>query len=149
MSKEVMLLENVEGLGVEGDVVDVADGYARNYLLPQNLAAPVTTATRRYLEKRERERQQEKQEGLAKAKAMAKKLAEVSCTIPVKTGKDDKMFGSVTSTSILKAIENQGLDLEKGQLLLDNPIDELGVFEVPVQLHPDVVVPIKVWVVKE
>lgn len=149
MSKEVMLLEQVEGLGSEGDIVEVVDGYARNYLLPQNLAAPVTSATRRYLEKREQERNRAEKEALETAQALAKQVDQLSCTIPVKTGKDDKMFGSVTSASILKAVEHQGVELQKEQLLLDDAIDELGVFEVPVQLHSDVVVTIKVWVVKE
>lgn len=149
MSKEIMLLESVEGLGSEGDVVEVADGYARNYLLPQKLAAPVTNATRSYLEKRERERKEREKEELAAAEELTRKLDQLSCTIPVKTNEEDKLFGSVTTTSISKVLENQGIELERDQILLDDSIDELGVFEVPIQLHPEVVVSIKVWVVKE
>lgn len=149
MSKEIMLMEDVEGLGKEGDVVSVAEGYARNYLLPQKLAAPVNNATRRYLEKRERERATEEKENLAKAKQLAKELEQVSCTIPVKTGKDDKLFGSVQAGHIHAAIAGQGVEIEKERIVLDEPIDNLGIFEVPVRLHPDVTVAVKVWVVKE
>lgn len=149
MSKEVMLLEDVADLGQEGDIVQVSGGYARNYLLPQNLAAPVTNATRRYLEKRRKNREQEDVENLDVAKTLAKKIEGLSVTIPVKTGEDDKLFGSVTSSSILKVVEGQGVVLDKHQVMLDDSINELGVFEVPVKLHPKVTVTLKVWVVKE
>ncbi len=149
MSKEIMLLEDVAGLGQEGDIVQVSGGYARNCLLPQNLAAPVTNATRRYLEKRRNERELEDKENLGLAKTLAKKIKALSVTIPVKTGEGDKMFGSVTSASILKAVESQGVTLNKHQVMLDDSINELGVFEVPVKLHPQVTATLKVWVVKE
>ena len=149
MPKEIMLMEEVEGLGKEGDVVEVADGYARNYLIPKRIGSPVNSAARRFLEKREKQRAIENQEKLTKSKALADRIAQVSCTIPVKTGKDDKLFGSVHEGMILKALHGQGVDLQKDQIILDESIDDLGVFEVPIKLHPEVVVQLKVWVVKE
>lgn len=149
MSKEIMLMEDVAGLGREGDIVEVADGYARNYLLPKRLGAPVTNATRRFLEKREKEREAEGKELLAAAKKMAKRLEQISCTIPMKTGKDDKLFGSVHAANILSTLEGQGFELGKDCIVLDEPLDSLGIFEVPVNLHPNLTVALKVWVVKE
>lgn len=149
MPKEILLMEEVEGLGKEGDVVEVADGYARNYLIPNKIGSPVNKAARRFLVKREKQRAVENKEKLAEAKALADKIAQVSCTIPVKTGKDDKLFGSVHEGMILKALQGQGVELLKEQIVLGEAIDELGVFEVPIKLHPEVVVQLKVWVVKE
>lgn len=149
MPKEIMLMEEVEGLGKEGDVVEVAEGYARNYLIPKKIGSPVNKAARRFLIKREKQREIDNKENLAEAKSLADKIAQVSCTIPVKTGKEDKLFGSVHEGMILNALKVQGLELQKDQIVLDESIDNLGVFEVPIKLHPEVVVQLKVWVVKE
>jgi len=149
MAKEVMLLENVAELGREGEIVKVADGYARNYLLPKRLAAPVNNATRKYLAKRERERAASEKDLLQAAKELAKRLEQASCTIAVKTGKDDKLFGAVHVGHVLSSLAGQGIEVAKEAIQLDEPIDELGVFEIPVKLHPDVIVALKVWIVKE
>ena len=149
MSKEVLLMSNVPGLGSEGDVVTVSDGYARNCLLPQKLAAPVSGATKKQLAKMREQREAKHQAELAGARAMAQKLASVSCTIPVKTGDDDKMFGSVTAAHIAEALKGQGIELDKHSLLIEAPIKELNVYNVKVKLHPEVEASIKVWVVKE
>ncbi len=149
MAKEVILMEDVRGLGDQGEVVRVADGYARNFLLPRNLAAPVTESTRRQLEKKRKEREEQ----LALAREGAEKLAasiqKVSCTIAVKAGEGGKMYGSVTAADISASLASQGVQLDKRQIELVEPIRELGVFEIPVKLHPEVVVALKVWVVEE
>ena len=149
MSKEVLLMQKVEHLGEEGDVVVVADGYARNYLFPKSLAAPVTEATRRQLAKLQRERETETREALRAAQEKANQLQSVSVTIPVKTGEDEKMYGSVTTSDIAEALATQGLVLERHLIDLEHPIKELGVFDVKVKLHPDVDSAVKVWVVEE
>ena len=149
MTKEVILMADVPGLGKEGDIVRAAEGYLRNYLVPKNLAAPVTEATRRRLEKKRRERDQQLVQAKEQAATLAKSLEQVSCTIPVKTGEGGKMFGSVTVADILAVLKNQGLELAKHQVQLDEPLRELGVFNLPVKLHPEVQATLKVWVVEE
>jgi large subunit ribosomal protein L9 len=149
MSTEVILMAAVAGLGGEGEVVRVADGYARNYLLPKKLAAPVTAATRRSLEKRRKERDTELVAQRAGAQEMAQRLEQTSCTIAVKAGAEGKMFGSVTAADIIDSLKLQGIALDKQQLDLAEPLRELGVFNLPVKLHPDVQATLKVWVVEE
>jgi len=149
MSMEVLLMADVAGLGSEGDVVKVAEGYARNCLLPQKLGAPVSEGTRRKLAKMREKREAKHQAEVAAARELAKKLAGVSCTIAVKTGADGKLFGSVTAGHITDALKGQGIELDKHGLLLEAPIKELGVFDVKVKLHPEVQASVKVWVVEE
>jgi len=146
---ELMLMADVSGLGKEGDIVKVSDGYARNYLLPRKLAAPATQAMKRKLARLQAQREQMRKEELDLARKRAAALAGVSCTIPVKVGEGEKMFGSVTSSHIVDALKAQGVELDRHSLLLDSPIKELGVYDVPVRLHPDVEAKIKVWVVQE
>jgi len=149
MSTEVILMENIDGLGAEGQVVRVTDGYARNYLLPRKLAAPVTEATRRQIEKKRKERETQLAGEKADAEKLAAVVAQTSCTITVKTGDEGKMYGSVTAADVLKALASQGIQLGKHQLLLEEPIRELGVFNLPVKLHPSIETQVKVWVVEE
>lgn len=149
MAKEVILMNDVPELGREGDVVTVADGYARNYLLPKNLAAPLTAMTRRQLERKREEREKRMQEEQAEAQALAKKLADVSLTVPVKTGPEGKMFGSVSVNEVIAELEKQGINVTKSQVDLPEAIRELGVFKVPVKLHSEVQAEVKLWIVEE
>lgn len=148
MDREVLLMADVADLGSEGDVVKVSEGYARNYLLPRKLVAPVTAATRKRLEKIQKEREVVRKAELEAAKEMATKLEKVSCTIPVKA-KDEKLYGSVTVNDIADALKANGVQMDKQKILLAEPIKELGVFDVKVRLHADVEATIKVWVVEE
>lgn len=149
MAIEVLLMADVSDLGEEGDVVNVADGYARNYLFPKKLAAVVTSATQRQLVKMREQREASRAARKKEAMARAEKLAGVSCTIAVKTDTEDKMYGSVTAGDIIEALKAQGVELEKNALLLEKPIKELGVFDVNVKLDKEVDAVIKVWVVEE
>lgn len=149
MAKEVILMADVDGLGKAGDVVRVSEGHLRNFLAPNQLAAPVTAATRRQLEKKQQAREQQLAQEREQAAALVKTLEQVSCTIPMKAGEGGKLFGSVTVTDVLAALQAQGVTLAKHQVLLDEPLRELGVFQVPVKLHPDLQVSLKVWVVEE
>ena len=150
MATEVFLMTDVPDLGAEGEVVTVADGYARNYLVPKKLAAAVTEATRRRLGKIREERKTAHEAELAAAQELAKKLATVSCTILAKTSKEEKLYGSVLPADIVEALKSHGIEnVEKQHLVLDEPIRELGVFDVPVKLHPEVETTVKVWVVEE
>jgi len=149
MATEVLLIKDVKSLGAEGEVVAVAEGYARNYLIPREFAAPVTEATRRRLEKMQRERREARAAELEQAREFANRLTTASCTIAVKTGEDEQLYGSVTAADIVAALKEQGLDVDRHTLELDQPIRELGVFDVSVKLHPEVACTVKVWVVEE
>ena len=149
MALEVILMQDVKDLGSEGQVVRVSEGYARNYLIPKKLGAPVTEATRRRLAKQQERREAERKAGREKAQELVSKLEKASCTITVKVGEGDKLFGSVTSADIVKVLEAQGFAIDKHAVQLDAPIREVGVFDVKVKVHPDVEALIKVWVVQE
>ena len=150
MAKEVILLERVENLGIEGDVVRVADGYARNYLVPRGLAALVTEGRRRQIENKRRERLRLMREELEAAKELAEKIDGMDCTVLVKTGGQGQLFGSVNAQQVAdKVREEKGIELDRKQIVLEEPIRELGVFDVAVDLHPEVQPKLKVWVVEE
>ncbi|MDZ4199467.1 MAG: 50S ribosomal protein L9 [Kiritimatiellia bacterium] len=149
MAKEMILLADVEGLGVQGDVVRVKDGHARNYLVPKGLAATVNEANRRKLQKLRLQREAELAAQLGDARKLADAIGRVSCTLAVKTGQDDKLFGAVTSQHIADYLKKQGVDIDRHKVNLEEPIKALGVFQVPIRLHPELTVSLKVWVVKE
>lgn len=146
---EVILLAKVPSLGERGATVKVKPGYARNYLFPKQLALPATASNRRVFH--EEERVLEKRDELAKhaARTRAEKMTDTSCTIPVQVGEEDKLYGSVTAADISKALQSQGFEVDKKQVLLDEPIKQLGVYTIDIKLHREVSAPVKVWVVKE
>lgn len=150
MATELLLLSDVEHLGKVGEVVQVADGYARNYLLPQDLAAPVTKSAMRRLEKLRRDREELARLQLAEAKNKAAKLAKISLTIRARTVDGSRLYGSVGVQEIVTALEEANkIAIDKSQLQLDEPFKETGRYEVPVKLHADVVQNLKVWIVEE
>ena len=150
MSTELFLLKDVANLGQEGDIVKVSPGYARNYLIPQGIAEPVTEAARRRLAKLQAEREKIRRETLAEAKKLGAKLKDASVTIRAKTSEAESLYGSVNAAQILAALKEQGFaSLEESMLQLEAPIKTLGTFDVPVKVHPDVVETVKVWVVAE
>ena len=146
---EVILKKSVEGLGVPGDVLKVADGYARNYLLPMQLAVHATERNRRYLEHQKRVINQQESKDRERAQEIAAQVAGVTCTLKRRAGENDRLFGSVTSMDIAEALRTEGFELERRFLELSDPIRELGVFMVPVKLHTDVVVELRVVVERE
>jgi len=146
---KVILRQAVKSLGEKGDVILVKDGYGRNYLIPRNLAWEATEENIRRL-KEEKQREEEKDEKILRsALAFASKIDKISCTIPVKVGESEKIFGAVTSSDIREALLSKGIDVDKNDIVLDEPIKELGVFTVEVRVHPGVTGRVKVWVVKE
>jgi large subunit ribosomal protein L9 len=149
MSVEVLLIADVKDLGVEGDIVKVADGHARNYLFPQNLGAPVTEATKRKLAKMQGERENKKKLDLLGASEKATELANLSVTIAVKVAEGEKLYGSIGVGDIAAAIAKQGVELDKSTLVIEEPIKELGVYDIKVQLHPEIETTVKVWIVEE
>jgi large subunit ribosomal protein L9 len=149
MSVEVLLMQDVKDVGSEGQVVKVADGFARNYLIPRKLAAPVTEATRRQFAKLQERREAERKVAREKARDLAAAIEKGSYTIPMKVGEGEKLFGSVTSADIVKVLAAQGFEVDRHAVELEDPIRELGVFELKVRIHPEVAARIKVWVVQE
>ena len=149
MAKEVLLMTDVPGLGQEGDVVRVAEGYLRNYLLPKKLATLITDGTRKQVEKKRQLREQKLTEERAKMAEQAKAIEQLSVTIAVKTGEEGKLFGSVTVLDVIAAVEKQGVKLDRHQIQLDEPLRKLGKYDLPVKLHPEVQTTLKVWIVEE
>lgn len=145
---KIILFETVESLGEVGEVVEVKDGYARNYLIPKGIAVEASGSNLRELKERKRRKKIEQKKAKQQAVELSKKVKKESCTIPVKA-EGDNMFGAVTSMDIVDSFEEKGIHLDKTNILLEQPIKELGIFKVPVKLHPEVTTEIKVWVVKK
>ena len=146
---EVILKKSVEGLGIPGDVLKVADGYARNYLLPMQLAVHATERNRRYLEHQKRVIDHQESKDKELAQEIAAQITGVTCTLKRRAGENDRLFGSVTSMDVAEALRAKGFELERRFLELAEPIRELGVFMVPVKLHTDVVVELRIVVERE
>jgi len=149
MAIEVMLMQDVKELGALGDVVTVKEGYARNYLLPQKLAAPVTAATRRQMVKLQAAQLAEREAVLRKMRELAAAMAGKDYSIAVKVGAEGKMFGSVNSADVVEMLHAQGFDVEKHAVQLDAPIKALGACEIKVRIHPEIEATIKVAVVQK
>jgi len=146
---DVILLKDIEQLGAEGAVVHVKPGYARNYLLPQGLAVLATATQLKAAEARQRQQQEKLQRIKAQAQTLKRKLEGHPLTLKLSLGEDEKPFGAITTHEIMDALQREGFELEKHALHLDQPIKSLGIFELPVRLHPEVTAVLKLWVVKE
>ena len=146
---KLILREDVENLGKLGEIVEVAGGYGRNYLLPRGLAVKASTKNLKEQEHQKKLIQARVDRQKKDAHEMAGSLDSVSCTIARKTGEDEKLFGSVTSRDIEEALREEGVSIDRKLILLEEPLKKLGVYTVPVKLHADVRGNIKVWVVKE
>jgi len=144
---KVILSADVPDLGGIGDVVNVKDGYARNYLFPKKLAAPATTRNLKQLEHTKRVIEAKRQKEKMTAEDLAKKLAGVQVRITAKVGEEERLYGSVTTAMIAADLAEKGFEIDKRRIQLTEPIRTTGVFTVPVKLHHDVVTELKVWVV--
>ncbi len=146
---EVILRHAVENLGKPGDVVKVKNGYARNYLLPHNLAYEATPGNLKRIQQERERLEAAENTRRGSAQDVATKLEQVSLTFSARVGDEGKLFGSVTAADIAQQLEQQGFHLEKRQIDLHEPIKSLGVYRVPVRLHADVKPEIRVWVIKQ
>lgn len=145
---EVILTQEIPALGGQGAIVAVKDGYARNYLLPRGLAKPATAANRRVVEQLQRQAQARAAALRAEAQATAERLATLSCTIPATVGEQEKLHGRITVADLAQALAGQGVVVDKRQIELEAPLTKLGIYKVPVKLHPEVTATVKVWIVK-
>ncbi len=146
---EILLRQDIEGLGTRGDVVNVADGYGRNFLIPRKLGLRPTEANAKLIERERQEEARKKAGELDDLKKLAEKMSTVSCTVPVKVGAEGQMYGSVTPQDIAEAMKHEDIDIDPKSILLDNPIKELGVYSFTVHLAPEVEATGKVWVVED
>jgi len=146
---EVILRHAVENLGKPGDVVKVKNGYARNYLLPHNLAYEATPGNLKRIQQEKERLEAAENQRRGSAQEIATKLEQVSLTFSARVGEEGKLFGSVTAAVIAQQLEQQGFHIEKRQVDLHEPIKSLGVYRVPVRLHADVKPEIRVWVIKQ
>jgi large subunit ribosomal protein L9 len=146
---ELLLKQSVEHLGRIGDVVKVKPGYARNYLLPRGLAVMVTKANVAEIERARAQALVEEQQRVASMKELGNKLSEASVTIEGRANAEGHLFGSVTATQIAASLREKGIAVDDKQVRLQAPLKEIGVYDVPVQLHPTVEATVKVWVVQQ
>lgn len=146
---EVILRDDIEKLGGRGQIVNVASGYARNYLLPKRLAVAATDANRKIVEQERQAHLRREAKVKAEAADLAKLMTDVSVTIKQKAGDQDQLFGSVTAKDLADALEKAGYQIDRRKIQLAEPIKSLGEFKVPVRLHRDVTVELTVHVEKD
>jgi large subunit ribosomal protein L9 len=146
---EVILREHVDNLGKRGEIVKVADGYARNYLLPRKLALVATDGNKKQVERERAKFEAKEGEERKVAEGLAARVDSLDIEIARKVGENDVLFGSVTSADVAAALAAKGFDVDRRKLQLNDPIKKLGEYQVPLKLHRDVVATIKVKVVGE
>lgn len=146
---EVILRQAVDNLGHPGDVVDVSNGFARNYLLPRGVAFLATEGNKKRITQEKVRLEAAEGDRRSAAQQLADQLAEVSITFAARVGEEGKLFGSVTAGDIAQQLEAQGHHVDRRMIDLHEPIKALGVYRVPLRLHADVRPEIKVWVIKQ
>ena len=146
---EVILREHVDNLGRRGEIVKVADGYARNFLLPRKLALVVTEGNKKQIERERVKFEAKELEEKKVAEAVAERMANLEIEIARKVGETEALYGSVTSGDIAEALQKKGFDIDRRKLQLHEPIKKLGSFDVPLKLHREVITQVKVKVVAE
>jgi large subunit ribosomal protein L9 len=146
---KVILRKNFDQLGKVGDILNVKDGYARNFLLPRQIAYQATKGNILALEEEKKQILKKEAKELVTAQNLATELEKVSVTIPVTVGEEDKIFGTVTNQMIADFLKEKGFDLDKRKIEITEPIKALGIYSVSVKLHPSVTATLKTWVVRE
>ncbi len=146
---KIILLDKVDKLGNKGDIVEVADGYARNYLIPKKLAVAATPSNLKAWEAEQRLLKSKEEKAKAKAEKIARRINKTTVTIKVKVGEEGKLFGAVSSIDILNALRGKGIEVEKGMIRLEEALRQTGTFKVPIKLHPEVEASLKVVVAPE
>jgi large subunit ribosomal protein L9 len=146
---EVILREHVDNLGKRGEIVKVADGFARNYLLPRKLALPATEGNRKHVERERKIMEGREAEEKSAANALASRLGAVEISIARRVGDTEQLYGSVTAGDIVEFLKSKGFEVDRRKLILPEPLKSIGEFDVPLKLHREVTVPLKVKVVKE
>ncbi|MBN1405641.1 MAG: 50S ribosomal protein L9 [Candidatus Omnitrophica bacterium] len=146
---KVILLQEVRNLGKIGEVVEVKDGYAHNFLMPNSLALKASSANVKIAEHAKKAQAAKTEKIKQDAADLAKKIAAASCTISMSAGEDEKLFGAVTSHDIADVLKQEGLVIDKKDIVLSQPIHKLGIYNVEIKLHPEITQELKVWVIKK
>jgi large subunit ribosomal protein L9 len=146
---EVILRTHVDNVGKRGEIVKVADGYARNYLLPRKLALPATDANRKHVERERKIVETREAQEKGQAEAIAGRLAALEIIITRRVGETDQLYGSVTAADIADFLKEKGFEVDRRKIILPEPIKAIGDHAVPLKLHREVTVPLKVRVAKE
>lgn len=146
---QVILLEDIPSLGKAGDLVKVSDGYGRNFLIPQKKAILATEKGLKMLEHQKRQVQHRMGKMKKDLDKVAQQIEALSCTFTKSVGESGKLFGSVTSMEIETYLKENGIEVDRKKIVLDEPIKSIGMFTVPIKLHPEIVAQLKVWVVQE
>ncbi len=146
---KVILRKNYDKLGKIGDVVEVKNGFARNFLIPRQIAYTATSGNLRALEEEKVQLAKKEEKELQSAQLLSAELEKVSVTIPVKVGEEDRIFGTVTTQMIADSLKEKGYDIDRRKIEISEPIKSLGIYSVNVKLHHDVTAVVKTWVVRE
>jgi large subunit ribosomal protein L9 len=146
---KIILRQDVKKLGRRGDALEVAEGYARNFLLPQSLALEATPQNIEILERQSEREAKQLEKEKKETSLLGEKLEKLSCTLSRQAGEDEKLFGSVTASHIASALKKEGIEIDKKNIELEKPIRELGVYTVLIKLSHEVKAKLKVWVVKK
>ena len=146
---KVILRKNFDQLGKVGDTVSVKDGYARNFLIPRQIAYQATKGNIIALEEEKKQIQKKDAKELDAAQTLAVNIEKVSVTIPVTVGEEDKIFGTVTTQMIADSLKEKGFDIDKRKIEITEPIKSLGIYSVTIKIHPSVTATIKTWVVRD
>lgn len=146
---KVILAQDIERFGKLGEIVEVKDGFARNYLIPQGMARVSTPQAQRMIEAARLKVKRLAETEKKKAEEFSDKLSKASCTVSVQVGPDEKFYGAVTPADIEEALGSEGFQIDKKAISIDAPIEKLGVYYITVKVHPEVKASVKVWVVKK
>jgi len=146
---EIILKQDVAKIGKAGSVVKVKDGFARNFLIPNGLAVPLTSSNLKHLEEEKKKVTLQEEKTKKSAQELKDKISSISLTIPVLAHEGDKLYGSITNHDISVALKEEGFDVDKSCIKLNEPLKALGIYEIPVDLHPEVFLKLKVWIVKK
>lgn len=146
---EVVLMKDYENLGKALEVIPVKDGYARNFLIPQGIAVPATEGNKKRVAETKHITEIREEKKIKESRELAVKIEQIPCTIPVKVGEEDKIYGSVSAQEIADFLKKEGFEIEKRHVDLEEPIKQLGVYTITINLYKTVSAKLKVWVVKE
>lgn len=146
---EVILNQDIDRIGKAGSIVKVKDGFARNFLIPNGLAVPATPVSLKRLEQEKQIKALHLEKVKKESEEIKAQLDKLSLTIPVLTHEEEKLYAGITASDLANTLKEEGFNIDKNSILLDEPLKSLGIYEVPVKLHPQVLAKIKVWVVKK
>jgi large subunit ribosomal protein L9 len=146
---KVILTQEIAGVGSIGDLITVKDGFGRNYLIPEGKGIQATSQNIKKLEHQKRQIREKLSKTKREAEKLAARIEEVSCTVAKAAGEEDKLFGSVTSMDIEASLKLEGIEVDRRRIILPEPLKALGIYQIPIKLHPEVIATLKLWVVKE